>query len=124
MRFIIAEDIKARIAGLVERLRFSHIDSSRIVCMRSTGSKSRAQARIWSLPHIWQKALGVKAHYVVEVLSEKFDLLPRTEQDKVLIHELLHIPKTFSGALVPHLCFGKRINRKAVEALYKKLGEQ
>ncbi len=121
MRFIIAEDIRARIAELVERLNFSHIDSSRIVCMRSTGSKSRAHACIWSLPRIWQKALGVKAHYVVEVLSEKFDSLSRTEQDKILIHELLHIPKTFSGALVPHLCFGKRINRKAVEEIYNKL---
>jgi len=121
MRFVLAEDVKARIALLVEQLQFAHIDSSRIVCFRSTGSKSRAQARIWSLPRIWQKALGVKAHYVVEVLSENFDSLPPEEQDKILIHELLHIPKTFSGALVPHLCFGKRINRKAVEEIYKKL---
>jgi len=63
----------------------------------------------------------VKAHYVIEVLTERFDSYGKVEQDKILIHELMHIPKTFSGALVPHFCFGKRINSKSVEEMYRKL---
>jgi len=87
--------------------------------MRSYGSKSKALARIWSLPRIWQKALGIKAHYVIEVISHRFDKLNKEEQDKTLIHEILHIPKTFSGALKPHVCFGERIDARTVEKYYK-----
>jgi predicted metallopeptidase len=36
----------------------------------------------------------------------------------------MHIPKTFSGALVPHKCFGKRIDKKSVENIYKKYKEK
>ena len=121
MKFEPASDIQERIAELVKKLPFPHIDSSRIKCFRSSGSTSRANARIWSLPRIWQKALEVKAHYVIEVLTERFDTYGKVEQDKILIHELMHIPKTFSGALVPHFCFGKRINSKSVEEMYRKL---
>lgn len=121
MKFNSAPDIQERIAELVEKLPFPHIDATRIKCFRSSGSTSRANARIWSLPRIWQKALEVKAHYVIEVLAERFDAYGKVEQDKILIHELMHIPKTFSGSLVPHFCFGKRINSKTVEEMYKKL---
>ncbi len=121
MKFEPAPDIHERIVELVEKLPFQHIDAARIKCFRSSGSTSRANARIWSLPRIWQKALEVKAHYVIEVLTERFDTYGKVEQDKILIHELMHIPKTFSGALVPHFCFGKRINSKSVEEMYRKL---
>ncbi len=121
MKFEPAPDIQERITELVGKLPFPHIDATRIKCFRSSGSKSRANARIWPLSRIWQKALEVKAHYIIEVLSERFDAYGKEEQDKILIHELMHIPKTFSGALVPHLCFGKRINRKAVDELYRRL---
>jgi len=47
-------------------------------------------------------ALNVKAHYCIEVLSQHFDNQSLDDQEKILIHELMHIPKNFSGALVPH----------------------
>ena len=103
----------------MKTLELGHIDSENIVCMRSTGSKSRAIARIWGLPKIWQQALDLEPYYIVEVISEKYDKLSDEEKDKTLIHELMHIPKTFSGALVPHKCFGKKINRASVEKVYQ-----
>jgi len=120
MQFEFAKDIQERINSMLNVLNYDHIDNTRIVCMRSYGSKSRATARIWGLSRVWQKALDVKSHYIIEVLHSKFDNLSKEDQDKTLLHELLHIPKKFSGGLVPHKCFGKRIDRRTVEEVYKK----
>lgn len=120
MEFNLAPDIQKQIKKISNSLQFVHITPPRVVCFRSYGSKSRAQARIWSLPTIWQKALKVKAHYCLEVLSEKFDKMSKDQQTKVLIHELLHIPKTFSGALLPHRGRGKvKIDIWTVNKLFK-----
>lgn len=97
-----AREIKKDIKEIVEILNFSHIDSSRIFCYRTFGSKSRAYARIWSMPKIFQNALSIKPAYVIEVLSKYFDKLDNDSKKRVLIHELLHIPRNFSGALIPH----------------------
>lgn len=98
-----APDIKKGIKRLVRELELDYIPCSRIFCFRSFGSSSRARARIWSLPRIWQKALSEKPAYCLEVLSEKFDKLSEDEKIQVLLHELVHIPKNFSGTLLPHL---------------------
>ncbi|PIS09621.1 metallopeptidase [Candidatus Beckwithbacteria bacterium CG10_big_fil_rev_8_21_14_0_10_34_10] len=120
MEFNFAPDIKKRIKEVLNSLDLGHIKGKMIVCFRSTGSTSRAMARIWSLPTIWQKALKTQPHYCIEVLSEKFDRLSKVEQTKVLIHELMHIPKTFSGALLPHRGRGKvKIDRRSVNKLYR-----
>ena len=97
-----AEEIKKDIENILKVLNLSHIDSSRLFCFRTRGSKSRSYARIWSMPKIFQTALKIKPAYVIEVLSRHFDKLDTDGKKKVLIHELLHIPKNFSGALLPH----------------------
>jgi len=97
-----AKEVKKNIENILKVLNLPHIDSSRIFCFRTKGSKSRSYARIWSMPKIFQTALNVKPAYVIEVLSNHFDRLDRDGKEKVLIHELLHIPKNFSGALLPH----------------------
>src|SRR3989304_2066721 len=102
MNFTPAPDIQQHLDHLIDHLDFPHIDGKRIFAFRSQGSKARAYARSWSLPRIWQLALDIRAHYVIEVISEKFDPLPEDRRLKVLIHQLLHTPKSFSGALVPH----------------------
>lgn len=112
--------LQKEVAKLVSTLNLSYINSKRVIVFRSFGSKSRAQARIWSLPRIWQKALKVRPHYCLEVLSEKFEKLNPDEKRKVLIHELLHIPKNFSGSLLPHRGRRRRIDRKTVEQLLQK----
>jgi len=119
MKFEKAPDIQEKIAEIVEILELNHIKHERVVCYRSTRSKSDAIARMWSLPRIWQHALGVKAHYILEVLEESFDKLSVEEQEKTLIHELMHISKRFTGSLVPHNCFGKRIDGRVVGKMHR-----
>ncbi len=102
MQIVRAPDIETRIKFLVRHLDLTYISAENIICFRSIKATSRARARIWSLPNIWQQALGVEAHYCIEVLSQHFDHLSLDDQEKILIHELMHIPKNFSGALVPH----------------------
>ena len=114
-----APDIQKIIKDLVGSLSLTHIDARRVICFRSNGSISQARARIWSLPRVWQKALKVPAHYVLEVISEKFDRLSEDDQVRVLIHELLHIPKNFSGSLLPHRGRGKRIDIRRIEQLFQ-----
>jgi len=105
---------------LVRKLDFKHVDTKRIICFRSNHSVSRAKARIWSFPRIWQLALKLPSYYIIEVLSQHFDSLSPDDKKRVLIHELLHIPRNFSGSLLPHKSRGKRIDAKRVEALFKK----
>ncbi len=113
-----ANDIHKGLSLLVETLGFSHVNMKYIRAFRSFGSKSRARARIWSFPKIWQLALDLPPYYVIEVLSEKFDHLSSDDKAKVLIHELMHIPKNFSGALVPHRGRFHRIDHRTVDKLF------
>ncbi len=116
-----APDLQKEMAELVSTLKLTYIDPKRVIVFRSSGSKSRAQARIWSLPRIWQKALKVKPHYCLELLSERFDKLTVDKRQKILIHELLHIPKNFSGSLLSHRGRGRKIDQRMVEKLFRKI---
>ncbi len=98
---------------ILKVLAMPHIDPARIFCYRTEGSKSRSYARIWSFPKIFQDALSLEPAYVIEVLSKYYDKLSEEEKAKVLIHELLHIPKNFSGALVPHVTRSRHLGRTA-----------
>ena len=86
MKFVKALDIKKEVKKLISQLHFNHLDDKRIICFRSFGSTSRARARIWSFPRIWQLALDLKPYYIIEVLAEHFDKLSLTDKNKVLIH--------------------------------------
>jgi len=120
MEFNLAPDIQRRLSQIQTKLQFPHIDHKRIVCFRSYGSKARARARIWAFPKIWQLALNLPAYYCIEIISEKFDHLKIDDQTRIIIHELMHIPKNFSGALLPHRGRGKLlINARSVEQLFK-----
>lgn len=120
-----APDISIRIAHLVSSLHMSWIVNDRVYCFRSKNSKARAYARIWGLNRIWQLALGQGPAYIIEVLSEKYDKLSDHKKDEILLHELAHIPKNFSGSLLPHIKKrGKRNFHDRVDqlvALYNEL---
>jgi predicted metallopeptidase len=120
MRFELAPDIQERVNHIIKVINYNHLDNNRIICIRSYNSKSRAFARIWGLSRVWQKVLNVKSHYIIEVIHPRFDKLKEEDQKKTLLHEILHIPKKFSGGLVPHICFGKRIDSRTVEEMYRR----
>lgn len=117
-----AEDIKYDLVDIIKHLDFPHINLNRIYCYRTRGSKTGAYARTWSFPKIFQRALTIEPAYVIEVLSQHYDKLDTDKKKKVLIHELLHIPKNFSGALLPHHTRSRNINSLANQLFkeYKK----
>ena len=97
-----APDVKKRIIYLLGTLGITNFKTTRIICFRSVNAHTRAYARIWGLGRVWQLALKVKPAYILEVISEKFDKLSDKDRDRVLLHEIAHIPMNFSGALAPH----------------------
>ncbi|MBU0998334.1 metallopeptidase [Patescibacteria group bacterium] len=101
-------NVQKNVIEFLEKLNFPNFDNSRIFCLRSENANTRAIARIYGLSRIWQQVLKQKPAYIIEVISEKFDRLSENEKNKVLLHEIAHIPKNFSGSLVPHIRKGKR----------------
>ncbi|HLD48831.1 MAG TPA: putative metallopeptidase [archaeon] len=111
-----AADIQEKMLHVAEKLGMKH-DFSRIICIRSHGSASRRTlARCYALPRVMQVALGIKPHYVIEVISERYDRLSEAEKTKVIIHELMHIPKSFGGGFRYH----DHVSRRNVEEMYKR----
>ncbi len=102
MRYLDAPDLQERMKEIVRVLGMNHIDLDRVKCLRSYGSSSkRTIARCHTIGKLMQRAMSVKAFYAIEFL-ERFEKMPRAEQDKVIIHELMHIPKTFGGGFRQH----------------------
>jgi predicted metallopeptidase len=99
----IASDIQHHVESLARELDLHWLQLENIYYMRSTTSKARAYARIWGLSKVWQMALQKPPSYVIEVLAQHFDKLPEKEKAKVLLHEITHIPRNFSGSLIPHI---------------------
>lgn len=112
-------NIQNEMKQIIDSLGMDHIDDKRVFCYRTSGSKARAYARIWSFPKIFQEVLSIEPAYVMEIISEKFDKLDADNRKKVIIHELLHIPKNFSGSLLPHK-YGYTKIEKEVEVLFKR----
>ena len=95
---------------------FPHIKIEKIKCFRSYGTSSRGTlARCHTLGKIMQKALDTQAFYVLEFLSERFGRLSEEEKTKIIIHELMHIPKTFGGGFKHH----NWVSDKNVNEMYK-----
>lgn len=102
MRYEYAEDLQNQ-AEEISGFLFPYVDISRVKCFRSFGTSSkRTIARCHALGKLMQKAIGIKAVYALEFLHERFDKLNEEEKTKVIIHELMHIPKTFGGGFKHH----------------------
>jgi predicted metallopeptidase len=124
MRYEFAWDLQRK-AEEISRLMLPHIKIERVRCLRSYGTSSRYTiARCHALGKLMQKAMNVKAVYALEFLSERFDKLSAEDQVKTIIHELMHIPKTFGGGFKHHHIVTERnVNKLHKEYLRKKNGE-
>ena len=104
IKYYSAEDVKEEALDIVKTLNWIHIDFGHLGFLRSKGSTTRGTiARCHALGKAMQLAMGrPKGFYLVEVISERFDRMSKIEQTKTIIHELMHIPKTFGGGFIHH----------------------
>ena len=111
-----APDIRKEASEIVSHLGWNHVLLEHVAFIRSTGSKARRTlARCHALGKAMQIGMGrKKGFYLIEVISEKFDKLPKNEQTKVIIHELMHIPKSFGGGFIHH----NKVHDASVEYVY------
>ncbi|MGO8806777.1 MAG: putative metallopeptidase [Candidatus Bathyarchaeia archaeon] len=119
IKYFEAPEIKKHVDELAEECEFYHVVPQFVFCIRSRGSKARRTiARIHGLGKVWQGVLNLPPSYTIEVISEVYDKMRPEDQEKTLIHELMHIPGGFGGGFRPHKGF---VERKNVEAVYQKL---
>lgn len=121
MKYEFAPDLQ-KTAEEISGFLFPHIQIDKVKCLRSYGTSSRGTiARCHALGKLMQKALGLKAFYALEFLSERFDKMSSEDKIKIIIHELMHIPKSFGGGFKHHdfVC-EKNVSRYFKEYIYKK----
>lgn len=118
IKYFQAPDVKEVALELLSRLQWNHVLLEHIAFVRSTGSKSkRTIARCHALGKAMQVGMGrKKSFYLIEVISENFDKLPKDERTKVIIHELMHIPKSFGGGFIHH----DKVHERSVEEAFQR----
>ncbi|MBI4210355.1 MAG: metallopeptidase [Candidatus Diapherotrites archaeon] len=89
---------------MARTLGYGHVMQERLSVVRSWGSKTRRTiARIHCIGKVMMLGMGQKkSFYVIELISEKFDRQPEREKLETIIHELMHIPRTFGGGFRHH----------------------
>lgn len=119
MRDLRAEEALKLLIAYVGR---GHVRPEAIRVVRSS-SGTKACARIWGVSRAVQVGLGIGPTYVVELIDRCFNVLGCHEKVETLIHELAHIPRTFSGYVRPHnRAFYEDL--KAMAAAARKLPEE
>ena len=115
IRYELAPDIQEEI-NEISKLIFPHVKLDSVIGIRSYGSGSRGTiARCHALGKAMQLALGRRGFYVIEVLNNRFDKMSPQEKTKTLIHELMHIPKSFGGGFIHH----NIVHERNVERMYQ-----
>lgn len=116
MKYEFAPDIQ-KVGEEICMLFFPHVIFERVKYFRSYGtSTKRTIARCHTVGKIMQKAMGMPAYYALEFIHEKFDNLSEEEKVKTVIHELMHIPKSFGGGFRHH----DHVCDKNINFIYKK----
>ena len=116
MKYEHAPDLQNQTEQIAVKL-FPHVQLDKLKCFRSYGTSSRnTVARCHTIGKLMQKAIGVPAWYAIEFITENFSNLSEEEKTKVIIHELMHIPKTFGGGFKHH----DYVCSKNINMFYKK----
>lgn len=116
IKYCDAEDIKKIAEEVIDVMGWSHVILDSVYFLRSIGSSSRGTiARCHALSKPMQIALKRRGFYLIEVIHERFDKLSDEMKVRVIIHELMHIPKTFGGGFIHH----DKVNEKNVELVFR-----
>lgn len=81
---------------------FRHLDAKRVHIIFSNSRTKRALALCHAFSQRLRFVLNMEPHYVIELIERRWQKLSVRDRAKVLIHELYHIPRTFSGNLRNH----------------------
>ena len=116
IKYFDAPDVKQLAHDLVNRLGWEHIQLDHVGFLRSQGSTSRGTiARCHALGKAMQIGMGRKlSFYLIEVIAERYDKQPESEKVKTIIHELMHIPRSFGGGFIHH----DKVHEHSVEKTY------
>jgi len=115
MKYIYSPELQEKAEDFC-RVLLPHVKINRIKCFRSFGtSTKRTIARCHALGKVMQKAMSTDAFYVLEFLAERFDKMTQQDKEKVVLHELMHIPKSFGGGFKHH----DWVTDKNINKLYK-----
>lgn len=117
IKYYSAPDVKAIALEIIHTLKWTHIHVDSLAFLRSAGSTSRGTiARCHTLGKAMQMGMGrTKGFYLIEVIAERYDKLSEKDKVETVIHELMHIPKTFGGGFVHH----DKVHDKSVKAMYE-----
>jgi predicted metallopeptidase len=117
IKYELAPDLQEITRELSSHL-FPHIKLDSVICIRSYGSSSRRTiARCHALGKAMQLAMGrTHGFYVIEAINKRFDKMSPEDKIKTMIHELMHIPKSFGGGFIHH----NIVNEKNVEQEYQR----
>ena len=97
VKYTEAPEIKERARAIADRFMLDHINFDRIHCYRYS-SPTRTAAKIIGFFKTLQLVHPEIEPYYVIVFND-YNFLGQSEEDRdtTILHELLHIPKTFSG---------------------------
>ncbi len=104
-----APELKERAIVIARKLNLNHIDFDRIhfyryTCNTKTVAKISGFFKTLQLPYP-----HINPFYVITFNDHNFERESEREQNQTILHELLHIPKTFSG----------EFSRRAHKDIYK-----
>ena len=96
--YIEADDLKQRAKFLAEKHKLAWVDFDRVHFYRYF-SDTRTAAKCSGFSKVLQLPKSHMQPYYVIVFNERHfnDKMNQQEKDNTIIHELLHIPKNFSG---------------------------
>ncbi len=118
-RYVRDRSLEEYVKEIGSRVGLVYLDYTRIKCVRSYETRSRSvAARVHAGSRALWAGLGLRPCYVIEFVSEVFDRLSSEDKVEVILHELLHIPKTMGGGLIRH---GSLDFKGEVERLSKRL---
>ncbi|MDD5651181.1 MAG: putative metallopeptidase [Candidatus Nanoarchaeia archaeon] len=97
VEYIEEPELKERAIAIAKRLNLAHIDFDRVY-FYSYSCETRTCAKITGFFKTLQLAYPhIRPFYVITFNNHNFLRENEQQQNQTILHELLHIPKTFSG---------------------------